>query len=233
MSELSLAERDQRFIELLLQHAPQVDTYQSSAPLMEQLIDNIVSDGEVYDEEKVRALKHKLMEEFVDWNEVRLVSHDRLASFFEGLNNGEYKRKALQAVLNKIFSRSGSLDYQFMMDFESEDLEDYLAGIMELQESTRKRLMLRVFRKTVSPVTTDHEIAFEKAETEFVPGSEEMKAFFAKMETTDLERIHMILDQIIVEHGGVTTGEFIAPEDFHSKTLDEIIKTLGPAPAEA
>jgi hypothetical protein len=166
------------------------------------------------------------MEEFVDWNEVRLVSHDRLERFFSPLNRGEYKRKALQAVLNKIFSRSGSLDYQFMMDFESEDLEDYLAGIMELEEGTRKRLMLRVFRKPVSPVTTDHEIVFEKADTEFMPGSEEMKALFAQMSTLDLERVHMLLDQMVQEHGGLVTGVFLAPEDFNSSSLDKIIKDL-------
>jgi hypothetical protein len=231
MSESTVViERSQLFIDLLLSHAPQVDIYQSSAPLMEQLIDNIISDGDVFREEVVRDLKQSLMDHFVDWNEVRLVSNDRLESFFSQLEKGDYKRKALQAVLNKIFSRSGSLDYQFMMDFESDDLEDYLAGIMELQEGTRKRLMLRVFRKAVSPVTTDHEIIFEKADTEFMPGSEEMKVMFSKMETVDLERIHMLLDLMVQEHGGIVTGEFLSPEDFHSKSLDEIVAKLSALP---
>jgi hypothetical protein len=113
-----------------------------------------------------------------------------------------------------------------MMDFESEDLEDYLAGIMELKEGTRKRLMLRVFRKSVVPVTTDHEIVFESAQTDQLPGSEEFKAPFLALEINGLERIHAILDQMVAEHGGITPGEFLSPEDFNSETLNGILKVL-------
>ena len=49
------------------------------------------------------------------------------------------------------------------MDFETNDLEDYLTGIMELKESTIKRVILRVFRKAVPPVTSDHEVLLEVA----------------------------------------------------------------------
>ena len=232
MSQTISVHRDERFIEVLLKYAPLVEAYQSSAPLMEQLIDNILSDGEEYVEEQVRSFKQNLLEEFVDWNEVRLVAPDRLMPFFGKLANGDYKRKALQAVLNKIFSRSGSLDYQFMMDFESDDLEDYLAGIMELLEGTRKRLMLRVFRKTVNPVTTDHEVIFEKAQTEHMPGSEEFKVLFSKLSTLELEQIHRLLDKIVHEHGGLSVGELLSPEDFHSATLTKILTEIGPVVAE-
>jgi ribosomal protein S16 len=226
MSQTQTAQRDERFIELLLAFSPVVEAYQSSAPLMEQLIDNILSDGEDFCDTTIRSFKQSILDEFVDWNEVRLVAPDRLMPFFSTLNNGEYKRKALQAILNKIFSRSGSLDYQFMMDFESDDLEDYLAGIMELREGTRKRLMLRVFRKSVNPVTTDHEVIFEKAATDHMPGSEEFKALFSKMPTLELERIHRLLDRIVHEHGGVVAGELLSPEDFHSEILSKILVEL-------
>lgn len=218
--------RHGRFVEMLLQSAPNIAPYESSSSLMEQLIDNIMSDGEVYSKEDIDGLKASLLEDFVDWNEIRLVSPDRLKVYFEGLNEGEYKRKVLQAVLNKIFSRSGSLDYQFMMDFESEDLEGYLAGIMELKEGTRKRLMLRVFRKPVEPVTTDHEIIFEAAQSEHMPGSEEFKAPLFALEINELERILALLDTMVEEHGGITPGEFLSPEDFNSATLNRILALL-------
>ena len=95
--------RHGRFVEMLLQSAPNIAPYESSSSLMEQLIDNIMSDGEIYSKEEIDGLKASLLEDFVDWNEIRLVSPDRLKVYFEGLNEGEYKRKVLQAVLNKIF----------------------------------------------------------------------------------------------------------------------------------
>jgi hypothetical protein len=57
-----------------------------------------------------------------------------------------------------------------------------------------------------------------------------MKVMFSKMETVDLERIHMLLDLMVQEHGGIVTGEFLSPEDFHSKSLDEIVAKLSALP---
>jgi hypothetical protein len=113
------------------------------------------------------------------------------------------------------------------MDFEAEDLEDYLAGIMEMKESTRKRLLLRVFKKNVIPATTEHEVIFEKAGVDLAPGSEEMKELFSDLESLDLERIQLMLDKILAENGGQDDdGGFIDPEDFKSVTLTRIIKKI-------
>jgi|SaaInlStandDraft_1057018.scaffolds.fasta_scaffold02630_5 hypothetical protein len=222
--------RDQQFIEHLLNSAPKVSAYEPSGSLLEQLIDNLLIESLGFDTKGLEAFKSSLFESFVDWNEVRLVSADRLTPFFGQGQEAEYGRKVVQALLNKIFSRGGSLDHQFLMDFEAEDLEDYLAGIMEMKESTRKRLLLRVFKKNIIPATTEHEVIFEKAGIVLAPGSEEMKELFAGLESLDLERIQIILDTILSEDGGGDDdGGFIDPEDFNSATLNKILKKVGAA----
>ena len=40
-----MTDLDKSFLEALLTEAPEVEGYQSSSPLLEQLIDNIVSEG--------------------------------------------------------------------------------------------------------------------------------------------------------------------------------------------
>jgi hypothetical protein len=173
----------------------------------------------------VEKLKKQMLEEFVDWNEVRIVSPDRLSKYFTNLENGEYKRTALQALLNKIFSRSGSLDYQFLMDFESNDLEDYLTGIMELREATIKRVILRVFKKPVPPITTEHEVILEVAGSSLIPGSEEIKEVFKSYEIEQLESIQLLLDQMVEEDAKSRKDDSISmAEDFNSKTLKKILK---------
>jgi hypothetical protein len=219
--------RDKDFVQHLLSAAPKVEAYEPSGPLMEQLIDNLLVESLGFDAKALDAFKASLFESFVDWNEVRLVSPDRLTPFFGEGADAEYGRKVIQALLNKIFSRGGSLDHQFLMDFEAEDLEDYLAGIMEMKESTRKRLLLRVFKKNVIPATTEHEVIFEKAGVDLAPGSEEMKELFSDLESLDLERIQLMLDKILAENGGQDDdGGFIDPEDFKSVTLTRIIKKI-------
>jgi hypothetical protein len=219
-----MTDTDQTFIDALLKEAPSVDSYQSSSPLLEQLIDNILTEGGPSDEE-VEKLKKQMLEEFVDWNEVRIVSPDRLSKYFTNLENGEYKRTALQALLNKIFSRSGSLDYQFLMDFESNDLEDYLTGIMELREATIKRVILRVFKKPVPPITTEHEVILEVAGSSLIPGSEEIKEVFKSYEIEQLESIQLLLDQMVEEDAKSRKDDSISmAEDFNSKTLKKILK---------
>jgi len=219
--------RDKDFVQHLLNAAPKVEAYEPSGPLMEQLIDNLLVESLGFDAKALDAFKASLFESFVDWNEVRLVSPDRLTPFFGEGADAEYGRKVIQALLNKIFSRGGSLDHQFLMDFEAEDLEDYLAGIMEMKESTRKRLLLRVFKKNVIPATTEHEVIFEKAGVDLAPGSEEMKELFSDLESLDLERIQLMLDKILAENGGQDDdGGFIDPEDFKSVTLTRIIKKI-------
>lgn len=219
-----MTDKDQAFIDALLKEAPPVDTYESSSPLLEQLIDNILTEGGSSDSQ-VENLKKEMLEEFVDWNEIRIVSPDRLAKYFTGLENGEYKRTALQALLNKIFSRSGSLDYQFLMDFESNDLEDYLTGIMELREATIKRVILRVFKKPVPPITTEHEVILEIAGSSLIPGSEEIKEVFKSYEIEQLEGIQLLLDKIVEEDAKSRKDESIPmAEDFKSKTLKKILK---------
>lgn len=221
----ALASRTKKFFELLLAAAPKVKEYESTGSLIDQLIDNILEESLELDEAGIEKFKSRIFEEFVDWNEVRLVSADRLVPYFGTEAAGVYCRKALQALLNKIFSRSGSLDYQFLMDFESEDLEDYLAGIMEMNEGTRKRLLLRVFKKRVSPISTDHEIIFEKAEIEVALG-DDVKNVIAEIEPLDLERLQLLLDKILGENGEVEPGLLIQPEDFKSITLNRILKKL-------
>lgn len=219
-------ETDKTFLDALLSEAPGVEAYQSSSPLLEQLIDNILNEGGPAIDE-VEKIKEALLKDFVDWNELRLVSPDRLAPFFKDIYNGEYKRTALQALLNKIFSRSGSLDYQFLMDFEANDLEDYLTGIMELKESTIKRLILRVFRKAVPPVTSDHEVLLEVAGSDLIPGSEEIKDVFKDYEVEKLEGLQLILDKIVEEDfDGRDEGHMPLAEDFKSKTLKKVLAKM-------
>lgn len=221
-----MTDTDQAFVDALLKEAPSVDSYQSSSPLLEQLIDNILTEGGS-SETKVDELKKQMLQEFVDWNEIRIVSPDRLSKYFYDLENGEYKRTALQALLNKIFSRSGSLDYQFLMDFESNDLEDYLTGIMELKETTIKRVILRVFKKPVPPITTEHEVVLEIAECSLIPGSEEIKEVFKNYEIEQLESIQLLLDQIVEEDAASRDdGSIPMADDFKSKTLKKILKEL-------
>lgn len=225
MSNAALS-RDQQLIQHLLKAAPKVVAYEPSGPLLEQLIDNLLVESLGLDDKSLESFKKSLFESFVDWNEVRLVSPDRLTPFFGEGPEADYGRKVIQALLNKIFSRGGSLDHQFLMDFEAEDLEDYLAGIMEMKESTRKRLLLRVFKKNVIPATTEHEVIFEKAGIVLAPGSEEMKELFAGLESLELERIQLMLDKILAENGGDDDGGFIDPEDFKSATLNRILKKV-------
>jgi len=216
-------DQDKSFIDALLNESPSVDSYQSSSPLLEQLIDNILSEGGS-ESEAIESLKETMLQEFVDWNEVRLVSPDRLASYFQKINDGDYKRTALQALLNKIFSRSGSLDYQFLTDFETNDLEDYLTGIMELRENTIKRIILRVFKKTVPPITTDHEVVLEIAGSSLIPGSEEIKEVFKDYEVEQLEGIQMLLDTIVKEDQvGRDQTQISSVDDFNSKTLKKVL----------
>lgn len=216
-------DQDKSFIDALLNESPSVDSYQSSSPLLEQLIDNILSEGGS-ENEAIESLKETMLQEFVDWNEVRLVSPDRLASYFEKIDDGDYKRTALQALLNKIFSRSGSLDYQFLMDFETNDLEDYLTGIMELRENTIKRIILRVFKKTVPPITTDHEVVLEIAGSSLIPGSEEIKEVFKDYEVEQLEGIQILLDAIVKEdQEGRDQSQISSVDDFNSKILKKVL----------
>ena len=219
-----MTKTDQSFIDAILKEAPSVSAYQSSLPLIEQLIDNILTEGGS-EEDEIHKFKAAMLEEFVDWNEVRIVSPDRLAKYFVKIENGDYKRTALQALLNKIFSRSGSLDYQFLMDFSSNDLEDYLTGIMELRETTIKRVILRVFKKPVPPITTEHEVILELAESSLIPGSEEIKEVFKGYEIEQLESIQILLDQIVEEDASSRDdGSISTAEDFKSKTLKKLLK---------
>ncbi|MBF0243763.1 MAG: hypothetical protein HQL31_00635 [Planctomycetes bacterium] len=113
------------------------------ASILEEALAFIIKEKEA-DRSIFWSLRDSLMDDFVDWNEVRIASPDRLEKAFAKLKNGESKRKVIQALLNKIFSRSGSLDHQFMLDFSSEALEDYLAGVMEMNEKTRAALIEKV-----------------------------------------------------------------------------------------
>jgi len=229
MSDTALS-RDQQFIQHLLKAAPKLEPYEPSGSLLEQLIDHLLIESLGLDTKGLESFKSSLFEIFVDWNEVRLVAPDRLKPFFGQTHEAEYGRKVIQALLNKVFSRGGSLDHQFLMDFEAEDLEDYLAGIMEMKESTRKRILLRVFKKNVIPATTEHEVIFEKAGIILAPGSEELKELFSDLSSLELEQIQLVLDKILSENGGQGEEEaFIDPEDFNSSTLNKILKKLGPA----
>lgn len=218
--------RDLAILEVLKNKATPVEEYESNSPLLEQLIENILSEKS-NDLDVSQKVQTELLNEFVDWNEIRIVASERLTPFFGVYEDGQYKVKVLQAVLNKIFSRSGSLDYQFLLDFEQDDLEDYLSGIMELNESTRKRLLLRVFKKKVLPVTTDHEIIFEIVGSTFVPGDEVMKELFSGLELGQLEGIKQLLDQIIDEAG--PSEEILDESNFKSKTLQKILSEINKA----
>jgi hypothetical protein len=217
MTLSSSKKRDIKLVEILREKSLEVNLENSSLPILEQIIECIMLEHEDTPEKSLE-IKKKLMEEFVDWNEVRIVREERLEPFFNDLQNPKYKLKVLQAVLNKIFSRSGSLEYQFLLDLEKGDLEDYLTGIMELNESTRKMLILKVFKKAVLPFTTDHEVIFETFCTEFHPGDDSMMSLFEEVEIEILEGMRLLFDQILIEN------EESNSDDFSSPTLSKIIK---------
>lgn len=222
MKKRKSKKRDKAFIDLILKTIKKVSPYESKSNLMEQLIENILSEKEESNK-YVGETREKLLEEFVDWNEIRLVSADRLDDFFAKLADGQYKRKVLQALLNKIFSRSGSLDYQFLMDFETEDLEDYLSGIMEMSEETRKRLLVRVFRKQILPITVEHEPIFESIGTTYVAGDDLMKETFSKLTPEELEGIKLLFDNILDE---AKDDDNDIGDLEESKTLNAMVKQL-------
>jgi len=191
--------KDTIFLDHLVSNAKKVKAYESNLSVLEQIIENILSEGES-NKPKLDQIFQDLKDYFVDWNEVRIVPIDRLEKFFEGFKEGAYKLKVIQAILNKIFSRTGSLDYKFLIDFEADALEDYLAGIMEMKEDTRKRIILRVFKKSVIPVREEHERIFEKVGTTFSVGDEEMKKAFSKYSLETLEGIKDYLDTVLSKH---------------------------------
>lgn len=199
MKKRKSRKKDLDLVAILAAKARKTAAHQSSQPLLEQVLETMLGEREKDAEAALKAMA-RLLKEFVDWNEVRIVSQDRLLPFLEDLWGGAYKAKVVQAFLHKIFSRSGSLDVQFMLDLEQEALEDYLAGIMEMREGTRKILLLRIFHKQVLPFTMDHELIFERVGTNFVFGDEEMKGLFAPFDTGALEGILHLLDGILEKH---------------------------------
>ncbi|MBF0196447.1 MAG: hypothetical protein HQL32_01995 [Planctomycetes bacterium] len=227
MNATKSKKRDSLFLKALIERAPRVSLYESTANLLEQIIDNILSEREE-DDSMIQGVKDKLLVEYVDWNEIRLVSPDRLAVFFEALVDGEYKRKVLQAFLNKIFSRTGSLEHSFLNDFEDSDLDDYLAGIMEMREETRKRILLRVFKRHILPISVDHEVIFEIAETTYYPGDEDMKAAFSALSLEELEGVKLLLDEVLSQNKG-EIDELAPAESFESPLLGEILKEVDAA----
>jgi hypothetical protein len=211
--------RDAKLVEVLQEKALPIKAYDSTLPILEQIIEAILVENEET-VNKSQKIKKKLMEEFVDWNELRIVGVERLSPFFQGLSVPDYKLKVLQAVLNKIFSRSGSLECQFLNDFDKSDLEDYLTGIMELKESTRKMLILNVFKKPVLPFVSDHEVIFENCDTTFIPGDDSMVELFEEVEIAKLEGMRLLFDKILIESIESDT------DDFKSATLSEILKEV-------
>lgn len=191
--------KDQEFFDLLLKQSKKVRIPERTGSLLEQIVDVILSE----DEKKAtlaEETRDKLTTQFVDWNEIRIVMPDRLQPFFSVHKNGDYKLKAVQAVLNKIFSRSGSLAHQFLLDLEIEALEDYLAGIMELSESTRKNIILEAFSLPILPVTLDHEIIFERVGTSYAIGDETSKKIFAELSPEELLGVKQTLDSVLSKH---------------------------------
>lgn len=207
--------RDSLFIEVLAQNAVKVDPYESTDPILEQIIECVLDQDES-DLNVVKEVKNQLLVDFVDWNEVRIVTKERLSPSLKKLTHNDYKVKVLQAVLNKIFSRTGSLECQFLLDFEKNDLEDYLTGIMELTEYSRKRLILRVFKKHVLPFTSDHEVIFETFGSQFVIGDTSMIELFEPYDEVQLQGILELLNTIIGENKG--------GDEFSSATLTKFIK---------
>ncbi len=192
-----------RLLEFLLKNAPEIHEYDSARPLLEQIIENIFLES-VASAQDAADLIGELLTSFVDWNEVRIVAPERLLPHFEGVANGDYKIKAMQAFLNKIFSRSGSLDYQFLLEFDLGGLEDYLSGVMEFREKTRKLILLRVFRMPVLPYTIDHEKMLEKIGVEISMGDERVRKEYLQYTTLQLEGMLRVLEQM--------KGEFNASE---------------------
>lgn len=224
MKKRKSKKRDKAFLDELLKKSKRVSIPESGGSLIENMIDTILLErGE--DPTAIDKLKSELMKEFVDWNEIRLVSPDRLEGFFEKLGNGDYKRKVVQALLNKIFSRSGSLDFQFLLDFETDDLEDYLSGIMEMSEETRKLLLVRVFKKNILPISTEHEVIFEMVGTTYSPGDEQMKETFSQLDPEELEGIKNLLDIVLNEQGRMDY-ENVEDVKVKSKTLNAILKSI-------
>ena len=222
MTSRKSKKRDVKLVEVLREKALEVNLENTSQPVLEQIIECIMLENEDTPA-KSHKIKKKLMQEFVDWNEVRIVREERIGPFFGDLQEPEYKLKVLQAVLNKIFSRSGSLEYQFLLDFEKGDLEDYLTGIMELKESTRKMLILKVFKKAILPFTTDHEVIFETCSTTFHPGDDAMISLFEDIEIEKLEGMRLLFDKILSENDESNSDEF------NSSTLNKIIKEVDAA----
>ena len=224
MKKRKSKKRDKSFLDLLLKKSKKAPLAENNGTLLENILDTIMSEKDA-DPGLTGKTKSELLREFVDWNEIRLVAPYRLLNFFEKHSTGEYKRKVVQALLNKIFSRSGSLDYQFLLDFEGDALEDYLSGIMEMNEETRKLLLVRVFRRPILPISSEQEAVFQMAGTTYVAGDEVMKETFSKLQPEELEGIKALFDQIMSEQGIVPEGEG-ETVDIKSKTLLSIMRNL-------
>lgn len=198
MKNRKTKKKDAQFVEILLSKAKRAPSYSSSSSLLGQCIENILAEGE-NDETAAGDLIKRLLAEFVDWNEVRIVSAERLRPLLEVSQTQQidYKLKALQAFLNKIFSRSGTLDYQFLIDFDLNALEDYLSGITELIDHTRMRLVLRVFKLPVLPLTHDHGRIIERVGSVFTLGDEQMIKSFDGHPPEVLEGVKHFLDHIL------------------------------------
>ncbi len=196
MKKRKSKKKDSQFLEILAAKARKSPAFDSKASLLEQVLENLLSEGEDRPE-LARSVMEGLMKDFVDWNEARVSAADRIVPHFSALKDPEYKAKAVQALLGKIFSRSGSLEHQFLIDMETEALEDYLAGIMELREDTRKNLMLRVMNRPTLPITARHEIILERVGTMFTLGDEQIKKTLLEHPPAVLDGIKNLLDTVL------------------------------------
>lgn len=199
MTRKKSKKKDAELFEIIIAKSRSSQPYHSTRPLMEQIIENILLENEKNPASPQKTME-MLLKEFVDWNEVRVVTMERLLPFFKNIESGEAKAKSLQAFLNKIFSRSGSLECQFLLELDVDALEDYLAGIMEFKEGTRKTIIIRVFKKSIFPFTMDHEIVFERVGTMFSIGDEQMRAHFAQFSPEGLEGAYQFLNSVQQKH---------------------------------
>lgn len=119
---------------------------------LEELLIGIVSDGG--SERRAEASLGRLMEDFVDWNEVRVGSAADIAASLDGIQNPIATGEHIRMVLERISLHNNELQLDFLGEATPETAASLVNGIAGFPESALSRVTMLMFKHDTFPPTT-------------------------------------------------------------------------------
>jgi endonuclease III len=120
---------------------------------LEELLIGIVADG--ISERRAGAAIQRLMDEFVDWNEVRVGTAADIGGKLPDVRNPAGTGEHIRRILERIAARSNDLVLDFLGETSPESAAALVNGIPGFPESALSRVTVLIFKHDACPPTSE------------------------------------------------------------------------------